>query len=96
MKISKLLFLFYICLMGCQPYSDCKEIIEREKEYRSRQQAQVSGLHYFRDAKTNLCFVGRNLGQPWGVLTHVPCTPEVEDLIKEQNHYPSCNDKDQR
>jgi len=53
----------------------------------------VSGLIYFKDPKTNLCFAGKFLGQakftsspPEGLLTNVPCTPEVEHQIELRAH----------
>jgi hypothetical protein len=39
-------------------------------------------LIYIRDNRTGLCFASRYLGHQAGVMTNVPCTPEVERLIK--------------
>lgn len=33
---------------------------------------------YYKDTRTNLCFVGSAVGHSSGLLTNVPCTPEVE------------------
>lgn len=33
---------------------------------------------YFKDPATKLCFMSYDFGYPSGVLTNVPCTPEVE------------------
>ncbi len=45
-------------------------------------------IHYYRDARTNLCFAngwgGGYQGGPWA--TNVPCSPEVMSLV-EHNLY---------
>lgn len=40
-------------------------------------------LGYFKDSRTGLCFaVYGVIGMSTTLLTHVPCTPEVERLIR--------------
>ena len=47
---------------------------------------EANQLEYYKDPRTNLCFVrsavenGRGFG--YNVFSYVPCTPEVEKLIK--------------
>lgn len=43
---------------------------------------EVNKINYFRDNHTGLCFAAYRLQSPNGLLTNVPCTPEVERLIK--------------
>lgn len=38
---------------------------------------------YFKDKETNLCFYGRYLATSNAVLVLVPCSPEVEKVIKK-------------
>jgi hypothetical protein len=38
-------------------------------------------LNYFKDSRTGLCFAERAWGMETGVVTNVPCTPEVERMI---------------
>jgi hypothetical protein len=45
---------------------------------------EASLLVYFKDARTGLCFAGRGFGHPWGVVTNVPCSAEVEKAIAGQ------------
>lgn len=37
----------------------------------------AQGLVYFRDIRTGLCFAGWRLEYQHGLMTNVPCTPEV-------------------
>lgn len=37
---------------------------------------------YLKDSRTNLCFASYDLGHETGVLTNVPCTPDVEAAIQ--------------
>lgn len=48
--------------------------------------ASMHGLRYYKDHNTNLCFAGTSLSNPAGVLTNVPCTQKVEELILEEEH----------
>lgn len=47
---------------------------------------EVNSFSYYKDTRTNLCFVvsGINNGHmvTYHVYSNVPCTPEVEKLIK--------------
>lgn len=49
---------------------------------------EVNKIRYFKDSRTNLCFAlstftgGGALPQNESVFSNVPCTPEVEKLIK--------------
>lgn len=64
-----------LCLTSCIGPSD----VESTKE-----EAQV--LEYYKDTRTNLCFVRNSVTNSqaisYNVFTNVPCTPEVEKLIK--------------
>jgi len=42
----------------------------------------INNLDYFKDKRTNLCFAGLDLLSNAQSITNVPCTPEVENLIK--------------
>jgi hypothetical protein len=44
---------------------------------------RIDRMKYFKDSKTDLCFAAQSLGFNNGVMTNVPCTPEVERLIKD-------------
>jgi hypothetical protein len=72
--------LLIICaIMLCACASD-KEIAATWYEERA---AQISrDTEYHRDNRTSLCFavMGYGYGQ---TMAHVPCTPEVEKLIKK-------------
>lgn len=75
MKNQFRLFGFYltiICLVGCM------------NEYVANRKSRE--ITYFRDHRTGLCFA------TWGsqilILTNVPCTKEVEDLlVNGRNNY---------
>lgn len=41
----------------------------------------INRMHYYKDDRTNLCFMGRSIGWEVGLLTNVPCTPEVLNLV---------------
>lgn len=44
-----------------------------------------NALEYFKDDRTKLCFVKKYAGLYEIVgISNVPCTPEVENLIKQQ------------
>jgi hypothetical protein len=47
-------------------------------------QSGVGGIKYFKDTRTGLCFASAStsLTNNAATLTYVPCTPEVERLIK--------------
>ena len=70
--MKKLLVL--LCLVGCGMTGPS----ETNKE------AQT--LEYYKDNRTGLCFVRNTVensnGFSYNVFTYVPCTPEVEALIK--------------
>lgn len=42
-------------------------------------------FYYVQDSRTRLCFVTGRLSAEAGVLSHVPCTPEVMTLIQNPN-----------
>lgn len=44
---------------------------------------QVNGLRYYKDYRTNLCFVESTTYYGYEVFSNVPCTPEVEALIAQ-------------
>lgn len=42
---------------------------------------RIQGIEYHRDQRTNLCYATYLFGYNNGVMTYVPCTPEVEKLL---------------
>lgn len=42
----------------------------------------VNKINYWKDQRTGLCFAAFGMGTQSGLLTNVPCTPEVGRLIK--------------
>ncbi len=44
----------------------------------------VQSLDYFKDNRSNLCFVGHQNKDRNYVVGYVPCTPEVESLIADR------------
>jgi hypothetical protein len=53
------------------------------KETPSAENTHYASIYftYFKDTRTNLCFVSQALGRTYAVMTNVPCTPEVLALI---------------
>jgi len=49
-------------------------------------QEEIQDIKYYKDYRTNLCFVNNSINNGhWGIYhiySNVPCTPEVEKLIK--------------
>jgi hypothetical protein len=75
----KKVLLLVLCLFGCSEQT-------RHEMFPSPQES-AQGIHYVKDNRTGLCFVYNSIGmsaQGGGgdVYTNVPCTPEVEKLIK--------------
>lgn len=72
-KVSKIILLS-VCLLGCSALNPSEE-------------KQVTNLRYYKDDRTNLCFVHNSVtssnGWTYDIFTHVPCTTEVEELIKK-------------
>lgn len=62
----------------------CSEESRRELFPNATERAQQ--LDYYKDKRTNLCFVHNSVTNSNGfsrdIYTNVPCTPEVEKLIK--------------
>ena len=76
MHLLKLISLFLILLcFNCtiKPISEVE--LENQKDIIN------NNLHYNKDYKTGLCFAHYQLKYNTGVLTNVPCTPEVEKLL---------------
>jgi hypothetical protein len=48
----------------------------------THKEKQQHWLHYYKDTRTDLCFAGYHLGGRDGFMTQVPCSPEVEKLVK--------------
>lgn len=64
--------LLLVCLVGCTTTP-------------TQTKKQAAGLEYYKDTRTNLCFV-RNIvydsnGFGNNVFSNVPCTPEVEQFV---------------
>ncbi len=77
--MKKTLLVLVLCLLGCNE-STRKEMFPTPQE-------SAQGITYVKDQRTGLCFVYNSIGmsaQGGGgdVYTNVPCTPEVEKLIK--------------
>lgn len=70
--------LFCLLLLGCNEQTR-KEIAPTDAE-KARQ------VSYYKDPRTNLCFATSYVSEyPFGTATifaNVPCSPEVEKLIK--------------
>lgn len=67
-----LIVLFALFLVGCNPPPYLK----------GAEDVQIVGgfeAKYFKDTRTNVCFV--KFGDRVDAITYVPCTPEVEILI---------------
>ena len=47
----------------------------------------VTKLRYYKDDRTNLCFVQNRTYYGYDVFANVPCTPEVEKLVGETRYY---------
>lgn len=73
-------YLFILLLVGCVQHSSAEELREAQTESYNR----ATRLSYFKDPRTNLCFAygwgGSYQGGP--ILTNVPCTNEVNSLLK--------------
>lgn len=77
--MKKILLLVVLGLFACDE--------ETRKVWNPTPQEQAQSIHYVKDERTGLCFVFNNIGmsaQGGGgeVFTNVPCSPEVEKLIK--------------
>lgn len=68
-------YLLLLCLVGCLPTGA------------QATQKEVQSLEYYRDERTNLCFVRNTVTNSNGftdnIYTHVPCTSEVLKLIPQ-------------
>ena len=73
-KIMKYIILLSILLIGCETLT--QQGIENERALIKTE------LSYYKDTRTGLCFAGLGVGGPAQTITNVPCTPEVEKLIK--------------
>ena len=71
----KSLIVLTVFLLACSPES-LKQQQKESIDY------GMNTLEYCKDTRTGLCFAGCNLGWQTSVLANVPCTPEVERLIK--------------
>lgn len=72
------ILLFIITLFGCNQLkeeytSDGKEFFVREC---------IGRMHYYKDSRTNTCFAAWEINDRFGPFTYVPCSPEIEKLIK--------------
>jgi hypothetical protein len=74
-----------IILLLCFSLLACSE--ESRKKFFPEPDEKVQGITYVKDKRTGLCFVynsvsGSAQGGGGDVYTNVPCSPEVEKLIK--------------
>lgn len=73
--MKKIFGLLLLCLVCCDA-----QTLERQRiAYKHRAMTEVE---YCKDLRTGLCFAGCDLNSHSAVLALVPCTPEVEALIK--------------
>lgn len=72
-----LLALFVLHVAACETK---EEAVQHNKKALAD---RVEMFGYFKDPRTNLCFAGYGMGWNYGLLANVPCSPEVEKLIKE-------------
>lgn len=70
----KKLFLIGI-VIGATFLTGCGEPVSTKEK--------MDKIVYSKDRNTNLCFASYAFGSRNGTLTYVPCTPEVENLIKK-------------
>lgn len=80
--MKKLFVLMLLCLTCC-----CDETKEHAKiidQQNFDMHSYIENVRYCKDIRTGLCFAGCPIygGAYNSVLTNVPCTPEVEKLIK--------------
>jgi len=70
--MKNILYLVIICavVLGCHSTKE------------SQKRPLLHTLTYYKDPRTNLCFAGALVWHPAGLLTNVPCTPQVEELVK--------------
>lgn len=66
---------------------NCKKYSEYEESVFPTVSQQVNNLSYYKDVKSGLCFVDNEISTSNGFTNHifinVPCTVEVEKLIKK-------------
>lgn len=74
-QMKKLLGLLLLCLVCCDNSA-------LQHQHNLHIKDSMFHLEYCKDIRTGLCFAGCNLGYQTSVLAQVPCTPEVEALIK--------------
>jgi hypothetical protein len=75
----KTILLVSLCLLGCNSL--------QEKTFPTTSE-EVNQLIYYKDQRTQLCFIENDVPtSPFSatIFSNVPCTPEVEKLISEQN-----------
>lgn len=70
-----IIVLLSLILFGCS----AEQISKMNKEH---DDGIIKTIYYKKDKRTGLCFASWGLGGNGGLLTNVPCTPEVEKLIK--------------
>jgi hypothetical protein len=68
MRLLKIAIINSVLLIGCH-FSTSDE--------------EVKQLEYYKDTRTGLCFVENVTYYGYDVFANVPCTPEVERLIKQ-------------
>ena len=66
-------YLLLLSLVGCMPTGP------------QDTQKEVQTIEYYKDIRTNLCFVRNTVTNSNGfsdnVYTYVPCSPEIENLV---------------
>lgn len=71
-------------ILLCLLLIGCNEDFRKENFPTVKEEANQ--IRYYKDSRTNLCFAMSQVGEyPVGTATifaNVPCTPEVEKLIK--------------
>lgn len=79
--MKKIFGLLLLCFTCCDVNGQSKTL---EQEQNSDMHKYVESIRYCKDIRTGLCFAGCPVyaNAYNAVLANVPCTPEVEKLIK--------------
>jgi hypothetical protein len=73
----------WIAVVVCASSIGCSEASLHARDV-SQASREASQLVYFKDPRTELCFAGKYLWSSGAVLTSVPCSQAVEQVISEQ------------
>jgi hypothetical protein len=82
-KVLDYIICFGLLVLLALQVSACETKEQELSRSKKESSDRILQLAYFKDPRTNLCFVGYGMGWNFGLMTNVPCSPEVEKLIKE-------------